>query len=109
MGQRDLRQLLVLGATSVIRHARRRKDIADPWLRRMLAAKAAQAGRGSTCEQDGAYHLGADGEGGKLPRAEGARRGRWIGPGPGRASRNTGPRARVAYGPNRVQAGQRTQ
>ena len=39
MGQRDLRQLLVLGATSVIRHARRRKEIDDPWLRRMLAEK----------------------------------------------------------------------
>ena len=39
MGQRDLRQLLVLGATSVIRHARRRKEIEDPWLRRMLAEK----------------------------------------------------------------------
>ena len=39
MGQRDLRQLLVLGATSVIRHARRRKEITDPWLRRMLAEK----------------------------------------------------------------------
>ena len=39
MGQRDLRQLLVLGATSVIRHARRRNEIANPWLRRMLAEK----------------------------------------------------------------------
>lgn len=39
MGQRDLRQLLVLGATSVLRHARRRKEITDPWLRRMLAEK----------------------------------------------------------------------
>ena len=42
MGQRDLRQLLVLGATSVIRHARRRKEITDPWLRRMLAEKPAK-------------------------------------------------------------------
>ena len=39
MGQRDLRRLLVLGAMAVIRHARRRKEIADPWLRRMLAEK----------------------------------------------------------------------
>ena len=39
MGQRDLRQLLVLGATSVIRHALRRKEIADPRLPRMLAEK----------------------------------------------------------------------
>ena len=39
MGQRDLRQLLVLGATAVIRHARRGKEITDPWLRRMLAEK----------------------------------------------------------------------
>ena len=42
MGQRDLRRLLVLGAMAVIRHARRRKDIADPWLRRMLAEKPAK-------------------------------------------------------------------
>ena len=42
MGQRDLRQLLVLGATAVIRHARRRKEITDPWLRRMVADKPAK-------------------------------------------------------------------
>lgn len=42
MGQRDLRRLLVLGATAVIRHARRREQIADPWLRRMLAEKPAK-------------------------------------------------------------------
>ena len=30
MGQRELRQLSILGATSVIRHARRRKEIEDP-------------------------------------------------------------------------------
>lgn len=39
MGQRDLRRLLVLGATAVIRQARYREEIADPWLRRMLAEK----------------------------------------------------------------------
>ncbi len=39
MGQRDLRQLLVLGATTVLRHARRRAEPDDPWLRRMLAEK----------------------------------------------------------------------
>ena len=38
-GRRDPRQLLVLGATAVIRHARRRKEITDPLLRRMLAEK----------------------------------------------------------------------
>lgn len=37
MGQRDLRRLLVLGAMTVIRHARRRKEITDPWLGRILA------------------------------------------------------------------------
>ena len=42
MGQRDLRQLLVLGATAVIRHVRRREEITDPWLRRMLAEKPAK-------------------------------------------------------------------
>ena len=39
MGQRDLRRLLVQGATAVVQHARRRKVI-DPWLIRMLAEKA---------------------------------------------------------------------
>ena len=39
MGQRDLRRLLVLGATSVLRYARRRAELDDPWLRRMLAEK----------------------------------------------------------------------
>ena len=39
MGQRDVRQLLILGATAVVRHARRRQEIADPWLRRMLVEK----------------------------------------------------------------------
>ena len=38
MGQRDLRQLLVPGATSVLRHMRKRKDPGDPWLRRMMMA-----------------------------------------------------------------------
>ena len=42
MAQRELRQLSVLGATSVIRHARRRKEIEDPWLRSMLAQKPAK-------------------------------------------------------------------
>ena len=48
--------------------------------------EADQAGRGGTCEQDGAHHLGADGEGGELPRAAGDRRGRWIGPEPRKAA-----------------------
>ena len=39
MGQRDLRQLLVLGATSVLRHMRKREELDDPWLRRMIAEK----------------------------------------------------------------------
>ena len=39
MGQRDVRQLLILGATAVVRHARRRKEIEDPWLHRMLLEK----------------------------------------------------------------------
>ena len=39
MGQRDIRQLLVLGATAVIQHARRRAEADDPWLRRMLEEK----------------------------------------------------------------------
>ena len=40
--RRDLRQLAVPGATSVIRHARRRKEIAGQRLRRMLAEKPAK-------------------------------------------------------------------
>ena len=39
MGQRDLRRLLVLGATAVLRHKRKRAELDDPWLRRMLAEK----------------------------------------------------------------------
>ena len=39
MGQRDLRRLLVTGATTVVRHAARREEIADPWLAGMLARK----------------------------------------------------------------------
>jgi len=39
MGQRDLRRLLVLGATSVLRHMRKREELDDPWLRRMIAEK----------------------------------------------------------------------
>ena len=36
MGQRDIRRLLYLGATSVISSAIRRGEVTDPWLRRML-------------------------------------------------------------------------
>ena len=79
IGQRNMRQLLVLGATSVSRHARRRKEITDPWLRRMLAAYSGEAGRGGAGEQDGAHHLGADGHRRELPCAEGTRCGRGIG------------------------------
>ena len=39
MGQRDLRRLLILGATAVVRQMRRRKEVSDPWLRRMIAEK----------------------------------------------------------------------
>ena len=39
LGQRDLRRLLVTGAMSVIRHASRRDEPADPWLAGMLARK----------------------------------------------------------------------
>ena len=39
MGQRDIRPLLVPGATAVLRHARRRAEPDDPRLRRMLAEK----------------------------------------------------------------------
>ena len=39
MGQRDLRRLLILGATAAVRQMRRRKEVSDPWLRRMIAEK----------------------------------------------------------------------
>ena len=39
MGQKDLRRLLVTGAMSVVQHASRRGEIADPWLAGMLARK----------------------------------------------------------------------
>ena len=39
LGQRDLRRLLILGATAVVRQTRRRKEVSDPWLRRMVAKK----------------------------------------------------------------------
>ena len=39
MGQRDIRNLLVLGATSVLRHRRKEDELANPWLRRMIAEK----------------------------------------------------------------------
>ncbi len=39
MGQKDLRRLLVTGAMAVVRHASRQREIADPWLERMLASK----------------------------------------------------------------------
>ena len=39
LGQRDLRRLLFTGAMTVVRHASRRGEIADPWLAAMLARK----------------------------------------------------------------------
>ena len=36
MGQRDLRPLLIMGAISVVQHMRRRQEVPDPWLRRMI-------------------------------------------------------------------------
>jgi len=39
MGQRDLRRLLVLGATAVLQHRRKCPELDDPWLRRMIAEK----------------------------------------------------------------------
>lgn len=39
MGQRDLRRLLIIGATAVVRHARRKGAPAGSWLARMLERK----------------------------------------------------------------------
>ena len=63
MGQRDLRRLLVLGAMTVTRHARRRKEITGPLASPDAGGEADQAGRGGLGEQDGSHHLGTDGQG----------------------------------------------
>ena len=55
MGQRDIRRLLVIGATAVIRWASRRGTPTGSWLARMLERKPIPVVAG---EQDGAGHLG---------------------------------------------------
>jgi len=39
LGQRNLRRLLFTGAMTVVRHASRRGETADPWLADMLTRK----------------------------------------------------------------------
>ena len=80
MGQRDLRQLLVLGATAVIRHAGQAQGNHRPVASQDAGREAGEAGCGGAGKQDGAHHLGADGHRRELPRTEGARCGRGIGP-----------------------------
>ena len=39
MGQSDIRNLVVLGVTSVLRHLCKDDELADPWIHRMIAEK----------------------------------------------------------------------
>ena len=79
MGQRDLRQLLVLGAMSVIRRAGRRKEITDPWLRRMLAEKPQKLVAVALANKMARIIWALMVKGEELLRTDGARRGRWTG------------------------------
>ena len=105
MGQRDLRQLLVLGATSVIRHDRPGKEIADPWLRGMLAEKPAKLVAMALANKMARIisMLMVKGESSRAPEVVGA----VAGEGRDREgqARTRGLAARVPDGPNRVRAG----
>ena len=106
MGQRDLRQLLVLGATAVIRHAGRRKEITDPWLRRMLAEKPAKLVAVALANKMARiiWALMVTGESYRAPKCSVRSRDR---AGLGRKLRTRGIAARAGDGPNRVRAGRR--
>jgi transposase len=60
MGERSLRRLLILGASSAARMAAR-NGARDPWLARMPGQEAAHAGDRGAGQQDGEDRLGADG------------------------------------------------
>ena len=68
MGQRDFRRLLVTGAMATVGWAVRR-GTTDPWLARMLARRAAHAGRRGAGQPDGAHRLGADDASGRIRSA----------------------------------------
>jgi transposase len=71
-GDEGLRSVLVVGATTVIQHARRRKTVALAY--RAPQTQVAEVGRRGTGQQDGAHRLETDGYGGRLCRKSGTRR-----------------------------------
>jgi len=62
MGHRDLRRLLIIGASAVVRWAVRQKEKTNPWLARMLERKPPMLVIMALCQQNGAHRLGANGE-----------------------------------------------
>ena len=60
MGERSLRRLLIIGASSVTKVAARDPDKAGAWLAGMLARKPRML-IGGVGQQDGQDRLGADG------------------------------------------------
>ena len=60
MGERTLRRLLIIGASSVLGQVPPWRS-AGSWIARMLA-QAADAGASGTRQQDGPHRLGLDGE-----------------------------------------------
>ena len=61
-GNERLRQLLVVGATAVIQHARPDRPGVSPWLAGLAQAPPAQARRGRLGQQDGPHRVGHDDE-----------------------------------------------
>ena len=75
-GNREIRKLLVLGATSMVGRADGWNSATGAWLRAHSGAPSRQrAGDGGTGQQDGAHRLGGDDAQGGLP-SEGRCRGR---------------------------------
>ena len=70
-GDERLRQLLVLGATAVIQHAKPGRPATSPWLLNLLEPQAAQARRRGFGQQDGPHRVGHDDARGGLPAAAG--------------------------------------
>ena len=65
-GNERLRQLLVVGAMAVIRHARPGSKSASPWLMALLDQPAAQARGSRSGQQDGPRGVGHDGAWGRV-------------------------------------------
>lgn len=70
-GNARIRQLLVLGATTAIRHARPGSRSGSPWLLAMLERQAAQARGDRAGQQDGPRRVGHDGARNSLSSAHG--------------------------------------